>query len=375
MKHNRPFLDLLIGLMVAVCLSMANAGQKQTKAKNSEQQREAPAADQALTDCRRATEALRGGDFDTAKEALDRALLSMNACLAGTKDAKKARNAFHKESVKAFIGEPYERAMANFYRGIIYWKDGEVDNARACFRTAQLHDTSNEEATRCDFVILDYLDGLANALTGADPQEALNRAKANSSIELPAYNAKANVLVFLETGTGPTKFAEGDHKEHLAYRPGSSPVESLTVALAGTSVATKSWDDLTHQAMTRGDRVMDQILTKKSNIKTGTDTVGNASVVAGAATAVAGGDGRVAAGLAAFGLASKVVAASVKPEADTRCWDTLPQNLAFAALQAAPGEHKLSVKFLDKSQNIIAEKEIDIRLETDGKPVVLLVKD
>jgi hypothetical protein len=30
-----------------------------------------------------------------------------------------------------FIGEPYERAMAYYYRGLLYWRDGEIDNARA----------------------------------------------------------------------------------------------------------------------------------------------------------------------------------------------------------------------------------------------------
>ena len=36
---------------------------------------------------------------------------------------------FHPESSKVFIGEPYERAMAYYYRAILYWRDGQPDNA------------------------------------------------------------------------------------------------------------------------------------------------------------------------------------------------------------------------------------------------------
>ena len=61
---------------------------------------------------------------------------------------------------KTFIGEPYERSMAYFYRGVIYWMDGELDNARACFKSAEFEDSDaeNEEYTG-DWVLPDYLDG------------------------------------------------------------------------------------------------------------------------------------------------------------------------------------------------------------------------
>ena len=71
-------------------------------------------------------------------------------------DAKKARSYFHGEAKKTFIGEPYERSMAYIYRGILYWMDGEPDNARACFRTAQLEDSgTQDEQFSADYAILE----------------------------------------------------------------------------------------------------------------------------------------------------------------------------------------------------------------------------
>ena len=49
----------------------------------------------------------------------------MGATLVNDKSAKKARSYFSEESKKIFQGEPYERVMAYYYRGILYWMDGE----------------------------------------------------------------------------------------------------------------------------------------------------------------------------------------------------------------------------------------------------------
>lgn len=365
-----------------ICAPSISAAQPSAQAMvKKESKSEAVPGDQVLVDCKHATEALRSGDFNSAKEALDRALLTMNATTVGAKDAKKARSAFSKESVKMFKGEPYERSMANYYRGILYWKDGEVDNARACFITAQMQDASNDISKHSEFVMMDYLVGLANAITGADPNGPLTLARKNymarndNACALPDYNPKANILVFLESGKGPVKFADGENKEHLAYHDGSSTVESITASLGDKTVCTTPWDNITDQAKARGGRQMDQILTNKAAFKETTDKVGDVALVAGVATAAAGGDGRVAGGLAALGLLSKITSSAVKPEADTRCWDTLPQILAFAAFEAPPGEHQVSIKFLDKSKGVIAEKQITVRLEADKKSAVLFVKD
>ncbi len=93
---------------------------------------------------------LRHGQADI----LDDAITRVGRHLRSDKNAKKARSYFHEEKEKTFIGEPYERVMAYYYRGILYWMDGELDNARACFRSGELEDSSSEAnsipaITRC----------------------------------------------------------------------------------------------------------------------------------------------------------------------------------------------------------------------------------
>ena len=62
------------------------------------------------------------------------------------KDAKKARSLFHEESKKGFIGEPYERVMAYYYRGLLYWRDGEPDVASIDALIANLADLNKKAA-------------------------------------------------------------------------------------------------------------------------------------------------------------------------------------------------------------------------------------
>ncbi len=46
-------------------------------------------------------------------------------------------------------------------------------------------------------------------------------------------------------------------------------------------------------------------------------------------------------------MLTEIVSAATTPAADTRSWDNLPQNLSFAALRVAPGEHMAKVQFED----------------------------
>jgi len=96
-----------------------------------------PPQDKVLWQYRTAAAAMRRGQFDFARQLLDDALLTTGG-ISTDKSARLARSYFHPESRKTFIGEPYERVMAFYYRGILYWMDGEPDNARACFRSAAM---------------------------------------------------------------------------------------------------------------------------------------------------------------------------------------------------------------------------------------------
>ena len=58
----------------------------------------------------------------------------MRGYIAESREAAKARGKFGREEQKLFKGEPYERSMMYLYYGLLWYMEGEHDNARACFR-------------------------------------------------------------------------------------------------------------------------------------------------------------------------------------------------------------------------------------------------
>jgi hypothetical protein len=342
-----------------------------------------PVKDKVLWEYRTALTAMRSGDYPRARELLDDAILSMGGIITNDKSAKKARSYFHGEAKKNFIGEPYERVMAYYYRGILYWMDGEPDNARACFRSAQLLDSDAENKTyAADYTLLDYLDGLASVKLAGDGADAFARAAKVSKHSLPAYSPKANVLVFVECGKGPVKYAGGEYGEVLLFSEQKSSAEHAVVRSGAQRVVAPAYDDLYFQATTRGGRVMDQILANKAGFKSTTDTIGNVGIVSGAVLAGTQ-QGRnsnadeVGVGLLAFGVLNKIVSSATTPSADTRYWDNLPRYLSFAALELPPGQHTLTVEFRGAAGQHLTSlaKTITIDVPSDSRDVVAFVSD
>jgi hypothetical protein len=311
-----------------------------------------PPRDKVLWQYRTAVAAMRQAKFSLAKQYLDDAIARVQGVYGPDAEARKSRGYFHAESKKTFIGEPYERSMAYIYRGILYWMDGEPDNARACFRSAEFEDSDTVDHQYAgDWVLPDYLDGLATAKLGGDGSDAFKRAQANSKgVTLPPYNLKANVLFFLEFGPGPTKFAAGA-------------------------------DDVGFQAITRGGRVMDHVLANKAVFKTATDVAGNVAILGGAGTLLAGGGrnatmNEVGGGLIAAGIISKLVSAATVPAADTRAWDNLPHYLSFACVPLPPGPHTATVEFLGPGGLMPGlTKSVSFVVPADGKDKVIFISD
>jgi len=342
-----------------------------------------PKRDRVLWEYRTAATAMRRGQFSDAKQLLDDALLTLGGIYGPDKGARKARGYFSAEAKKNFIGEPYERVMAYYYRGILYWIDGELDNARACFRSGEIMDSDAENKTySSDYVLLDYLDGLTTAKLGSDGSEALKRAQAEARlVKPPEYDPQANVMFFVEFGNGPLKYATGQYGEELRFRPGNSAVHSLQIKVDGQTVRTEPYDDLTFQATTRGGRVMDHILANKAVFKTATDTAGNVGIIGGAI--LAGQQGRhsaadeVGVGLLAAGVISKIFSAATTPEADTRAWDNLPQFLSFGVARLPAGPRSVTVEFLDASGSPMANltRTVTINVSDAPRDTVIFVSD
>jgi hypothetical protein len=341
-----------------------------------------PPRDKVLWQYRLAAAAMRQGKYDVAKQNLDDALLTLGGIYGKDADAKKARSYFHAEAKKTFIGEPYERAMAYIYRGIIYWMDGEPDNARACFRSAEFEDSDAEQHQYAgDWVLPDYLDGLVTTKLGGDGSDAFKRAQADAKgVKLPPYNLNANAIFFIEFGPGPTKYASGQYQEELRFSTVPSPVTSAELNVDAFRIPIAPTDDVAFQATTRGGRVMDHILGNKAVFKSATDTAGNVALIGGLATAAASNNRtaqEVGLGLALAGLVSKVVSAATVPAADTRSWENLPRYLSFVNVPLPPGQHVATIQFLDASGHVHPDltKSITVNITTTDRDKVVFVSD
>lgn len=342
---------------------------------------EGPRKDKVLWQYRTAAAAMRQGKFDVAKPLLDDALLTLGGIYGPDSEARKSRRLFSKESRKLFIGEPYERSMAYFYRGVLYWMDGELDNARACFRSAEFEDSDAENKEYAgDWVLPDYLDGLATSKLGGNGEDAFKRARENSrNINLPEYQPKANVLFILEYGPGPVKYGAGEYGEELHFRTRGSPVLSAQIKTGSIDLQVAPCDDLNFQATTRGGRVMDHVLANKAVFKKTTDKLGDAAIVSGSILAGIGhgshnASDEVGAGLLIAGLVSKAFSAATTPEADTRTWDNLPQFISFATMKLSPGEHTVTIEFNNAAGQADPKltKSITVNVPADRDKVVFV---
>ncbi len=341
-----------------------------------------PARDRVLWKYRLAAAAMRQGKFDVAKQNLDDALLTLGGIYGKDPNAKKARSYFEAEAKKTFIGEPYERAMAYVYRGILYWMDGEPDNARACFRSAEFEDSDVAQHEYAgDWVLPDYLDGLATAKLAGDGSDAFKRAQANAKgVKLPPYAPRANALFFVEFGPGPTKHATGQYGQELRFNTAASPVASARLKIDSLQIPVAPTDDVAFQATTRGGRVMDHVLGNKAVFKSATDTAGTVAMLGGLTTAVASHDRttqEVGLGIALAGLASKIISAATVPAADTRTWDNLPRYLSFVSMPLSVGQHVATIQFLNSAGQVQANltKTVTINITTTDRDQVVFVSD
>ena len=348
----------------------------------------APKKDRILWDYRIALTALRVGNDAEAKAKLDDAISLMGGILANSADAKKARSLFHEESSKTFIGEPYERSMAYYYRGMLYWKEGEPDNARACFRSAQIIAADSEDQHyQVTWVLINYLDGLAATKLGGDGSDAYKLAQANETHrKLPPYDAKDNVLVFAEYGQGPKKYAGGEYGEQLKFIVENSRAKSARISVNGQTHHLPAYDNVSYQATTRGGRVMDYILNTKAVFKRTTDTVGDVALVGAAVAAdnIYQGNGQRSQGaetaaiaLAGVGLVSKVFSAATTPAADIRTWDNLPQRLSFSAFKLPVGDFPAVVEYLDEGGHPIDDltENVTIHVADADKDTVVFLSE
>ncbi len=288
--------------------------------------------------------AFENGDFELSGWLFDRAIGKIETIYANNKTAEKARSKFKQESTKDFKGEPYERAMAYFYRGLIYLQQDDYENARASMLGGLLQDSLAEHETyEQDFASHFYIAGWASRCNGnaSQAEDYFREAiKLNDTLSKP--QSKENVLVLVTSGSSPLKFRLGENNELLAFD--SSAIESVRnitkprLKLNRKEVHFVIAENLHWQAATRGGRTIDVINNGKAQFKENTDALGNALTSTGSGlmnAAQASNNqnlGKAGAVMAVFGLVSKGISKATRAEADIRYWDNLPAFIYTATV-------------------------------------------
>jgi tetratricopeptide (TPR) repeat protein len=306
--------------------------------------------------------ALTQGQFDMAGKAFDAALLRIETIYADNADAEKARSLWTAETAKDFKGEPYERAMAFFYRGLVYAAKGDFQNARAMFKQADYQDTvAAAETYAGDFALMPYMAGWASYCDGDRGlardylQQAVKADKryAGVAVERP-------VLVLFETGRAPFKYNAGQYGEAMMYAARSQQEytieevcddEDTNICLASDFMVGA---DIAFQATTRGGRQVDVILDGKASFKTGAAEVSSAAGTVGlvsAGLAIQTGNKKVAAVAALAALASVMASSAsenTRPAADVREWEQLAKTM-WLGTGAKPASAKVAMAKLSNN--------------------------
>ena len=189
-----------------------------------------------------------------------------------------------KEARKTFIGEPHERSMAYFIAACstgatANWTMPAPVSAAPSSRTA----TPRTKEYKGDWVLPDYLDGLATTKLAGDGSDALKRAKARPQRTSTCLTTIRRRTCCSSWNTAqPAEIrAPVSTVRNYGFARGS-PVLSAQLKTGSINLPVAPCDDLNFQATTRGGRVMDHVLANKAVFKKTTDSIGTAAIISGA---------------------------------------------------------------------------------------------
>lgn len=291
------------------------------------------------------------GEYRLAERLLDDAIGRVERFYVDDENIRRARSKFKTESLKDFKGEPYERAMLYYYRGLLFARSGDFQNARAAFLNASLQDTyAEEERFRGDFGMMSFLAAWASRCDG-------NESRARELAALAAQEDPAlgdlpvpRALLLLETGVAPVKVPAGRNKELIFFLESANKDLAVEPRVVDASRADRTvpmamtpLGDLQFQATTRGGRPIDALLAGKALFKDSLSDAGELTAALGEAATLLStfedfaDTGTLLGGLGAMALGAglKAISSKVTPDADTRRWRTLPREIRMANLDPA----------------------------------------
>ncbi len=295
---------------------------------------------------------------DIAEKALDQSTARILRIYADDPNAAKAKSLWSAEGVKDFKGEPYERAMAFYYRGLLYLREGDFQNARAAFLQSDLQNAMGQtEKYDRSFALPTYLAAWASACDG-DAQRADELLAAMQKYAIDPYFKLAHPsfprhITLFDRGIGPEKVTLGDAKNILSFFPQPDVSQGVQVNYARPPAEAARQGvaaNLDWLALTRGGRPIQGLLDGKVQFKETTAALSDiSSSVASAALygslstlgsdklSVAKNLGMLGAGASLIGSFASLASRSTKTEADTRYWGSLPKYVFIEAYGAEMG--------------------------------------
>ena len=311
--------------------------------------------DFVLNNLRLGSATLAAGDLPQAEAAFLRAYEVLNS--VGVNNGGRTLGAVVVgENMKVWKGEPFERAMANHYLGLIYYLRGDYANARAAYENAlfKLRDYADDHGNKQDSREVDSDFALASLMLGkcwlhlgrndlaqANFDRVTSLRPELAPVARVASEPRNNILLLVDFGYGPQKEYSGDGS--LA---GFGPKPSQIGGIPSPAVAV---DGRPYDLQGTGWPPVDLLALAQQQRWQSIDTIRTIKNVAGYGLMGAGayeGLGRrhndPLLGAALFG-AGLLLRSSAS--ADLRYWDTLPRTTFVLPLQLSPGKHTITVEF------------------------------
>ncbi len=311
-----------------------------------------------LDNCRYGSAALAAGDLADAENAFMAAYEVING--VGTNDGGRTLGAtLVFEGVKVWKGEPFERAMAHYYLGLIFLIKHDYENARAAFQNslfklndyASKDDTKHYRKSESNFALGYFGLGLCYMKMGRSDLAADNFKLAETNapylagairdVQLP----EVNTLLFVDWGRGPHRAPKGWYNEESAFGPTPAesgpipPVEAFVdgVAVTHTGEPYNMTDTL---AMAQQQRWQDIDTIRKTKA-----VIGTGAMAGGAGLAAYGAnEGNTGTALAGLGVMALGAALAASSQADLRYWEMLPRSVYVIPATLTPGTHQIVIR-------------------------------
>ncbi len=272
-----------------------------------------------------------GGDYRGSLEGFRAASQIMEDVEYGTQRGQASMVLSH--GMRVYKGEPYERAMAYTYMGIVYLRRGDLENARAALNLALLADRGSKgdkEEYRDDFGLAHYLIGktflrLGEADNAGISFDKVKKYMPQNTFADPAQSRDSNFTLLVEMGCGPSKHPDPFVGTVDMIGVCRYPERHAEVWVDGAKVGrTFRLVDVNHQAKTSGTSARD-----------------TAQAVKGAAVTILKHAPMVG------GLIGLVADTTGVSKADLRHWPMLPGEVHVLEAKLAPGLHTVQLKFFD----------------------------